>query len=161
MKKIIFLLAPLLLIGLTASAELTEQPQPHVMNITPDQMKWDRIFPEIGEKSAEITMLRVDPETKATQLMIRVPPNFHVPKHWHSANEVHVILSGTFIMECEGMRETLAAGSYNFIPKTMQHEAWTLPNEGALLFITVDGAWDINWVNGPPKSEDLSGGIKN
>jgi hypothetical protein len=40
----------------------------------------------------------------------------------------------------------------------MHHEAWTLPDEGALLFITVDGAWDIQWVNGTPKPADVLGG---
>jgi len=27
---------------------------------------------------------------------------------------------------------------------------------GSLTFITVDGAWDINWVEGPPTAADLS-----
>jgi hypothetical protein len=40
----------------------------------------------------------------------------------------------------------------------MRHEAWTTPKEGALLFITVDSAWDVNFVNGPPKLADLVGG---
>jgi hypothetical protein len=42
------------------------------------------------------------------------------------------------------------------MPTRMIHEAWTKPDEGVLLFITVDGAWDINWVEGPPTSADLS-----
>jgi hypothetical protein len=41
----------------------------------------------------------------------------------------------------------------------MVHEAWTKANEGTLLFITVDKAWDINWVGGPPKPEDFSPGL--
>jgi hypothetical protein len=32
----------------------------------------------------------------------------------------------------------------------MVHQAWTKPDEGALLFITVDGEWDINWMDGRP-----------
>jgi hypothetical protein len=36
----------------------------------------------------------------------------------------------------------------------MVHEAW-LP-AGALVFITVDGAWDVNWVEGPPTAADLA-----
>ena len=42
----------------------------------------------------------------------------------------------------------------------MHHEAWTKPNEGTLLFITVDSGWDVNWVNGPPKPADFVGGRK-
>ena len=29
-----------------------------------------------------------------------------------------------------------------------------------LLFITVDAAWDINWVNGTPTAKDLLGGVR-
>ena len=127
----------------------------HHLNVKSADMKWARIFPELGERSAEITILHVDPTTQATQLMIRVPKNFHVPQHWRTANETHTIVKGTFIFESEGKREALGPGSFNFVPSKMVHEAWTKPDEGALLFITVDGAWDINWVNGPPKASDL------
>lgn len=131
------------------------EPSVHHLNVRPVDMKWQQIFPELGARSPEITILRVDPATQATQLMIRVPKNFRVPPHWHTANETHTVMKGTFIIECEGRRETLGAGSFNYVPARMVHEAWTKPNEGALLFITVDGAWDINWVNGPPKPADL------
>ncbi|MDQ6892632.1 MAG: cupin domain-containing protein [Acidobacteriota bacterium] len=128
----------------------------HAMNVPFKDLKWQKIVPELGERSAEITILRVDPVTQATQLMIRVPKNTHVPKHWHSANETHTIMNGTFIIECEGKRAELASGSFNYVPSKMPHEAWTKPQEGALLFITVDGAWDIQWVGGPPKPEDFT-----
>jgi len=45
----------------------------HHLNVKSGDMKWQRIFPELGARSAEITILRVDPTTQATQLMIRVP----------------------------------------------------------------------------------------
>lgn len=158
-------IAPLATIG--AEEPKAEQATPsegkadhHSSNVRYEDMKWERIVPELGEKSSEITILRVHPETKATHLMIRVPPNTHVPKHWHSANETHTIVKGVFIMECEGKRETLGAGSWNYIPAKMHHEAWTKPDEGALLFITVDSAWDINWVGAPPKPSDFIGGRK-
>lgn len=127
----------------------------HALNIRFDTLKWGKIVPELGERSSEITILHIDPQTHATQLLIRVPKSFHVPMHWHSANETHTIVSGTFIMECEGKRDTLNQGSFNYTPATMHHEAWTTSKEGALLFITVDKAWDINWVGGPPKPEDF------
>ena len=66
---------------------------------------------------------------------------------------------GTFVIECEGQRVELAAGSFNYVPKKMAHEAWTKADEGTVLFITVDQAWDINWVGGPPKPEDFSPGL--
>jgi quercetin dioxygenase-like cupin family protein len=131
----------------------------HAVLTNVSDLKWSRIFPEAGEKSAEIAILHVDPVSHATQLMIRVPKNAHVPAHWHSANETHTVLEGTFVMECEGKRSALTAGGFNYMPARMRHEAWTTPKEGTLLFITVDGAWDVNFVNGPPKPADLVGGV--
>jgi mannose-6-phosphate isomerase-like protein (cupin superfamily) len=126
----------------------------HLLNVKYEQMKWEKTDPALGERSPEITILRVDPKTQATQLMIRVPKDFHVPMHWHTANETHTIVNGTFIMACGGITDTLTAGSFNYIPAKMHHEAWTTSDNGSLLFITVDKAWDINWVGGPPKPED-------
>jgi quercetin dioxygenase-like cupin family protein len=98
-----------------------------------------------------MTILHVDPTTHATQLMIRTPKNFHVPRHWHTANETHTVVSGTITFEHEGgQREELGPGSYMYMPSKMIHQAGTPPDEGSLLFITVDGPWDVNWVDGPP-----------
>ena len=130
----------------------------HAMNINLSDLKWNRMFPEMGAKSSEIAILHEDPNTHATQLLIRVPKDFHVPMHWHSANETHTVIEGTFVMECEGNRVALNAGGFNYMPASMRHEAWTTPTKGVLLFITVDSAWDVNWVNGVPKPADFLGG---
>src|SRR4051794_15722702 len=115
---------------------------------------WDKIVPELGDRSPEIAILHVDPGTQATKLMIRVPKNFHVRKHWHTANETHTVVSGTFIMQHEGgQRHELGSGSFNYVPSKAVHEAWTKSGDGALLFITVDGPWDVNWVEGPPQAQ--------
>jgi hypothetical protein len=39
------------------------------------------------------------------------------------------------------------------MPARMAHEAWTTP--GSVVFITVDGPWDVSWVEGPPTNADL------
>ncbi len=123
-------------------------------------LQWQRIMPELGAGSHEITILHVDPETHATQLMIRVPAGFHVARHWHTANETHTVVSGTFVMDDHGRRVALDAGSFNYMPSHMVHEAWTNPGEGALLFITVDGAWDIHWLEGPPSGPTAPGRLQ-
>jgi mannose-6-phosphate isomerase-like protein (cupin superfamily) len=147
-------LVPLVLCATgTASAQ---EPTMHHLNVAFKDVKWQKMVPELGNRSSEIAILRVDPSTHATQLMIRVPKNYHVPKHWHSANETHTIVSGIFIIESEGQRAELGPGSFNYVPRKLPHEAWTKPDVGALLFITVDSAWDVNWVDGPPKPEDFT-----
>ena len=118
-----------------------------------EDLKWQTMVPELGNDSPQISILRVDPKTGATQLLIRRPKKMHVPMHWHSANETHTMIQGTAIFEHEGKREELGPGGFNYIPAKMQHQAWT--SEGSVVFITVDGAWDTHWVSGPPTKADL------
>ncbi|HET6572621.1 MAG TPA: AraC family ligand binding domain-containing protein [Fimbriiglobus sp.] len=117
-------------------------------------MKWVKILPDLGESSPEICILHVDPKSKATKLMIRTTKGLHVRKHWHSANETHTMIVGTAVFACDGKRIEQGPGSFNYMPAKMVHEAW-LP-AGSLTFITVDGPWDVNWVDGAPTAADLS-----
>ena len=117
-------------------------------------LKWDKIIPDLGESSPEIRFLRVDPKTHATSLLIRTSKAIHVRKHWHTANESHTMISGKAVLACEGKRAELSPGGFNFMPARMVHEAWLPAN--SLTFITVDGPWDVNWVEGPPTAADVT-----
>lgn len=117
-------------------------------------LKWDKILPDLGADSPEISILRVDPKTHATSLLIRTPKAIHVRKHWHTANESHTLIVGTATLACDGKKAEIGPGGFNFMPAKMVHEAWLPTN--SLTFITVDGAWDIHWVEGPPTAADLT-----
>ena len=119
-----------------------------------EDLKWNPILPDLGDSSPEICILHVDPKTQATKLMIRTPKAIHVRKHWHTANETHTMIRGTAAFACDGKRLELGPGSFNYMPAKMVHEAW-LP-AGSLTFITVDSAWDVNWVEGAPTAADLT-----
>lgn len=135
-----------------AQGPATDTPQAVFRNF--QDFKWEKILPDLGENSPEICILGVDPKTQAAKLMIRAPKAIHVRKHWHSANETHTVILGTFVFACEGKRVEQGPGSFNYLPAKMVHEAW-LP-AGSLVFITVDGAWDLNWVEGPSTAADLA-----
>jgi mannose-6-phosphate isomerase-like protein (cupin superfamily) len=120
--------------------------------LQPEQMQWRRIIPEMGEQSPRLTIARHVPETGATTLLIWTPPNFHVPRHWHTGNEKHVIVTGTFIFKCDGREVVMKPGAFNFMPARMVHEAWTPPDEECLLFTDVDTFWDINWIDPAPRA---------
>jgi quercetin dioxygenase-like cupin family protein len=124
------------------------------MSVRYEDLRWQTMVPELGSDSPQISILRVDPKTNATQLLIRTPKKMHVPIHWHSANETHTMIQGTAVFEHGGKREQLGPGGFNYIPAKMQHQAWT--SEGSVVFITVDGAWDVNWVGNPPSKTDLN-----
>ena len=112
------------------------------------ELKWDKIIPDLGESSPEICFLRVDPKTHAASLLIRTSKAIHVRKHWHTANESHTMISGKAVLACEGKRAELSPGGFNYMPGKMVHEGWVGP-EGNLLFITVDGPWDLHLMDGP------------
>ncbi len=136
----------------TSSPVVADTNAPDFKNLS--DLKWDRMLPDLGDASPEICIVHVDPKTNATQLFIRTPKGIHVRKHWHSANETHTMIIGTATFACEGKRVELGPGGFNYLPGKMVHEAWA--SAGAVVFITVDGAWDVNWVEGPPTAADLS-----
>jgi mannose-6-phosphate isomerase-like protein (cupin superfamily) len=125
-------------------------PAESVVFLQPDEMPWRRIIPELGEGSPKLAVVRHVPQTGETTLLIWTPPNFHVPRHWHSGNEKHVVVRGTFILECDGRREVMKPGTFNYMPARMIHEAWTPPDDECLLLTDVDRLWDINWIDQPP-----------
>ena len=147
-----------LLIALAAPAQSSPHHHPQAAAKTSastsyDSLQWQTMVPELGADSPQVAILRVDPKTQATQLLIRIPKQMHVPVHWHSANETHTVIKGTFVFEHEGQRHELGPGGFNYVPARMQHQAWA--SDDALVFITVDAGWDVNWVSGPPARADL------
>ena len=107
-----------------------------------DNVKWE----SLGD-GFEISILYTNPKTQATYLMIRGPGNQHIARHWHSSNESITVLKGTFTVAHDGNEDktVLAPGGFVYMPAKMIHEAWT-GEEGATYFITVDGKWDVHFV---------------
>jgi quercetin dioxygenase-like cupin family protein len=111
MRKIIWtvsLLVPLTLSGQSpthhnppATSQPGMSPQ-HAISAGYENLQWQPIVPELGTDSPQVSILRVDPKTQATQLLIRMPKRMHVPMHWHSANETHTMIKGTMVFEHEG-----------------------------------------------------------
>jgi quercetin dioxygenase-like cupin family protein len=155
MRKTVFTLLLSLLAGSALVAQqASRQGKPgQAMGVRYEDLHWQTIVPELGADSPQISILRVDPVTQATQLLIRVPKQIHVPMHWHSANETHTVIRGKWTFEHEGMLDQLGPGGFNYIPAKMRHQAWA--SNDSLVFITVDSAWDNNWVNGPPTKANL------
>jgi mannose-6-phosphate isomerase-like protein (cupin superfamily) len=166
MRRILVTLTISLLVGTTLPAQPSGTQKPagkaqaghpagasHALSANYANLQWQTMVPELGDDSPRISILRVDPRTGATQLLIRVPKQMHVPMHWHSANETHTIIRGTWVFEHETVRDQLGPGSFNYIPARMAHQAWA--SDDALVFITVDSAWDVTWVDGPPTKADL------
>lgn len=156
---LVTLLVPLLLAGqstreLKVPAHTANQtPSAEYLGVKYEDAKWRPLVPELGKDSPQIAILRVDPRTHATELLIRWPKQMHVPLHWHSANETHTVIRGEATFAHSDKREQFGPGGFNYIPAKMKHEAWV--GDDSLVFITVDSAWDTHWVSGPPTKADL------
>jgi mannose-6-phosphate isomerase-like protein (cupin superfamily) len=158
-QRAVFVLPGLamMIVASAGAAQTTAPPShdasAHDLYMNTKELKWDKLVPELGAGSPEITILHVDPKSGASQLMIRSPANYHAPRHWHTANETHVVIYGTWIMKHDGgeKEKELGPGGFNYMPGKMVHEGWVGP-EGNLLFITVDGPWDLHLMNGPEKT---------
>jgi len=153
MRTIIWTLNVLVALALPPQAAPHQHSPGAGQEATLDSREWQTMVPELGAASPQVSILRVDPKTQATQLLIRIPKQMHVPMHWHSANETHTVIKGTFVFEHEGQRHELGPGGFNYLPARMHHQAWA--SDDALVFITVDSAWDVNWLQGPPSKSDL------
>ena len=153
MRRIVLTLSVSALFGVALIGQQSQTTSSTAMGMRYEDLQWQTIVPELGADSPQISILRVDPQTRATQLLIRVPKQVHVPMHWHGANETHTVIRGNWTFEHEGKREDLGPGGFNYIPAKMHHQAWA--SNDALVFITVDSAWDVNWLQGPPSKSDL------
>lgn len=162
MRKITWTVSFLGLLALPAPSATQHHPagaiqpgvrSPHAINARYEDLQWQPIVPELGDDSPQISILRVDAKTQATQLLIRMPKQMHVPVHWHSANETHTVIKGTMVFEHDGQRHELGPGGFNYLPARTHHQAWS--SDDALVFITVDAGWDVNWVSGPPTRSHL------
>jgi quercetin dioxygenase-like cupin family protein len=112
-----------------------------------DEIQWQKMAPNQPDSDGiRMAILHVDPQTKATELVIRVPAGRYVPLHWHSTNETHTVLRGEMTFECGDSRKTQGPGSFNYLPAKAVHRAWMGPDAESMVFITVDGAWDVNFV---------------
>src|SRR5437879_3284964 len=83
-----------------------------------EDLKMEKRFPEFGDGSPLFAILRVDPRTQETTLMVQFPQAIHIPKHTHEKSESHIILEGShFFEEPEtGKRYELRAGGYSYLP---------------------------------------------
>lgn len=121
-----------------------------------EDMKWEKMLPELGADSPVYTILRVDPGSKATTLMIEFPKAMHIPKHTHEKSETHIILGGAHLFEHGGQQYDVKEHGYIYMPGKFEHEAW-VPAGSKAVIILEDG-WKVDWLDGGPTAKDVGKG---
>ena len=119
---------------------------------------WEKMLPDLGDASPVYAILRVDPRTSATTLMIEFPQALHIPKHTHEKSETHIILGGAHVFEdtTSGRRFDVREYGYIYMPGKFMHEAW-VPAGSKAVIILEDG-WKADWLVGPPSTSDIGKG---
>jgi quercetin dioxygenase-like cupin family protein len=121
-----------------------------------EDLKWEMMLPELGADSPLFAVLRIDPKTNATTIMIEFPKALHIPLHTHEKSETHIILGGSHLFEYEGKRFDVKEHGYIYMPGKFLHEAW-VPAGSKAVIILEDG-WKVDWLEGPPTAKDLGKG---
>jgi quercetin dioxygenase-like cupin family protein len=120
-------------------------------------MKWELMLPELGKDSPRYTILRVDPKTTATTLMIEFPAAMHIPKHTHEKSETHFLLKGSHTFGYDAKLFPVEEGGYFYMDGGMVHEAWV--PAGAKAIIVLEDGWKVSWTEGAPTAADLGKGV--
>jgi quercetin dioxygenase-like cupin family protein len=120
-----------------------------------EDLIWEKMLPELGEDSPIFAVLRVDPDTNGTTIMIDFPSALHIPKHTHEKSETHIILGGSHLFEHHdtGKRFDVREHGYIYMPGKFVHEAWV--PAGSKAIIILEAGWKVDWLEGPPTKKDV------
>lgn len=121
-----------------------------VLSKNKNDQKWEPVFPDLGNDSPLVCLLRVDPDTGAATVMLKFPKTFHFPKHTHGKGETTYIVAGAHLFEdCEsGSRYEVKEQGYFYMPAKKIHQAW-VPS-GTLVLTFLEGGLQADWLDQRP-----------
>ncbi len=144
------LLLMLALAALPAPARSADTP--HSLAVSPNTLKWIKI-PDMPE-CATAAILRGDPRSGPSWVLLRIGSGCRVPWHWHTPNEELVVISGQGTVEMQdGPPLRFVPGAYASLPGHHVHRMNC--TRSCLFFNSADGAFDIHYVE-PATGKELS-----
>jgi quercetin dioxygenase-like cupin family protein len=82
----------------------------------------------------------------AAMILLKTKSGCVIPWHWHTAREQLMIVSGTGTVQMKDEKpQRLLAATYVNLPGKHQHEFRCTTS--CTLFVAIDGAWDIHYVD--------------
>lgn len=129
-----------ILLGLAGSPLLAQSPpEPALATAATDaQLKWGPC-PSFIPAGCEIAVLHGDPGKANADLFFRLPPDFTVPRHWHTSAERMVLISGELQVTYDGQQAvTLKPGMYAYGPARRPHSARCGAGTSCVLFIAFE-----------------------
>lgn len=108
---------------------------------------WEPLVVEGLAPGAEIAVLRGDLGTGVSESLLRLPPNYVVPNHNHSSDELYVWMKGAFtLIAYDGTETEFAGPAYISFPgNNPPHGLKCGPKESCVLFLRYERPFDINY----------------
>jgi quercetin dioxygenase-like cupin family protein len=92
-------------------------------------------FPE----GCRATILQGDPQERYADVLMRIPANAKIPKHYHTSAERMVLIAGEFHIHPEGQDKVIMTqGSYAYGPAMAHHSARCMDAGDCYLFIAFE-----------------------
>ena len=120
-----------------------------------EKVVWDPLVVEGLTPGAEIAVLRGDLGKGYSESLLKLPPNYVVPNHSHTSDELYVWLKGAFTMIAHDGTETNFSGPayISFPGNAPPHGLKCGPKEPCLLFLSYSRPFDIKYF--PEKNHRL------
>ena len=125
-----------------------EKMEKDIVAVKPSAIKWEKA--EGMPEGIWVTHLTADSKAAPFVDQLKLARGARVPLHWHSANHIVTVQSGTLVIGKEGkpdesMGMEVGAGGYYRIPAKAPH--WTMAKEDTIVVISGDKENDIHWMD--------------
>jgi quercetin dioxygenase-like cupin family protein len=115
------LVSALLLAGF-AAAPVSAQETPLTRSAKDSRLKWGPCPPFLP-KGCQIAVLHGDPAKDNADILLKVPANSVLPRHWHTSAERMVLVSGELHVTYDGNKTAvLKPGTYAYGPAKLPHK---------------------------------------
>ena len=118
-----------------------------VMVVKAANIKWEKA--EGLPEGVWVSHLTGDTNAAPFVDMLKMPRGTRIPMHWHSANHIVTVVSGTLVFGKEGMpdeRGGMEVGPGGFARITAKQPHWTFAKEDTIVVVSGDKANDLHWM---------------
>jgi quercetin dioxygenase-like cupin family protein len=126
----------------TLSLTLAAQTGGNLVMAAPESAEWQH--ERFDPPGAESVLLRDDPATGGTEMLVRYPGGHKFEPHWHTANERMVVIEGTMRVEVDGVEKVLGPGSYAYLPARKTQNEQCVSETRCGFYVFWDGKLDFH-----------------
>jgi hypothetical protein len=108
----------------------------------------------------QVATVHGDPHTGAATFALKASAGCAMGWHWHSANELVSMVSGTFRLQMKDRKETLVMASTDFgaIPAKCLHREICIKE--CIAYVTIDGPFDVHYTDESGNEVATTEGVK-